>query len=148
MKKYIRYTFLALLTMNLSAILLGQVAPSLGTLDSYVFFTSNGNISNNGNSKIIGDIGTNSGAISGFSYNINGTFHDTDGSSSAAASSLISAFNALSAQTPTSFPGNTIGNGQILSPAVHGITGSATINGNLYLDAQGIYWRMHFQKSS
>ena len=137
MKKYIRNSFLALLTMNLSAILLGQTAPSLGSLSSYVFFTSNGNISNNGNSIIIGDIGTNSGAISGFTYNINGTFHDTDGSTSTAASDLISAYNALSAQTSTSFPGNTLGNGQTLTPAVHGISGSATINGNLYLDGQG-----------
>lgn len=137
MKKYIRNSFLALLTMNLSAILLGQTAPSMGSLSSYVFFTSNGNVSNNGNSKIIGDIGTNSGSISGFTYNINGTFHDTDGSTSAAATDLISAYNALSAQTPTSFPGNTLGNGQTLTPAVHGISGSATINGNLYLDGQG-----------
>jgi gliding motility-associated-like protein len=137
MKKYIRNSFLALLTMNLSAILLGQTAPSMGSLSSYVFFTSNGNVSNNGNSKIIGDIGTNSGSISGFTYNINGTFHDTDGSTSTAASDLISAYNALSAQTPTSFPGNTLGNGQTLTPAVHGISGSATINGDLYLDGQG-----------
>ena len=137
MKKHIRNLFLALLTMNLSAILLGQIAPSLGTLNSYVYFTSNGNISNTGNSILIGDVGTNSGAISGFSYNINGTFHDTDGSTATAATDLISAYNALSAQAASSFPGNALGNGQVLSPAVHGITGSATINGNLYLDAQG-----------
>ncbi|MDI1304533.1 MAG: ice-binding family protein [bacterium] len=46
----------------------------LGTLSTFVIFTSNGAISNTGNSYFTGDIGTNLGDISGFEYSsVNGS---------------------------------------------------------------------------
>jgi gliding motility-associated-like protein len=137
MKNSAKYTSLFFLILLFRGICFGQVAPNLGELNSYSIFTSIGNVTNTGLSYSIGNIGTNSGTISGFSYNINGIFHDTDPSSGQANTDLINAFSNLGGQAPTSTLGATLGNGQTVLPGVHQITSSSNLTGTLILDAQG-----------
>jgi hypothetical protein len=137
MKKSTKHIILFFLLFYLRGIYFGQSAPNLGELNSYSIFTSIGNVTNTGLSYSIGNIGTNSGTISGFSYNINGIFHDTDPSSALASSDLLSVYTNLGGQTPTSTLGSTIGNGQIVNLGVHQITSAALLTGTLLLDAQG-----------
>jgi len=134
LKKYI--VFFSLIFFHREE-LIGQTAPSLGEIKSYSIFTASGNITNTGLSYSIGNIGTNSGTISGFSYNINGIFHDTDPSSSTASADLTNIISNLTAQTVTSTLGTNIGSGQIILPAVNLIPGNAFFSGILNLDAQG-----------
>ena len=53
-------------------------APTLGTAGDFVLFTASGAVTNTGNSFITGNVGTNTGAITGFG-NVNGVMHTSDG---------------------------------------------------------------------
>ena len=133
LKKYI--VFFSLIFFHREDII-GQIAPALGEIKSYSIFTSTGNVSNLGLSYSIGNVGTNSGTISGFTYNINGIIHDTDPSSALANTDLTNVFANLGAQVPSSTLGTSLGNGQIFLPAVHLIPSNAVLAGNLTLDGQ------------
>ena len=113
MKKSAKHIILFFLLIYLRGIYFGQSAPNLGELNSYSIFTSLGNVTNTGLSYSIGNVGTNSGTISGFAYNINGIFHDTDPSSALASTDLSNVFANLGGQAPMSTLGSTLGNGQI-----------------------------------
>ncbi|TRZ74335.1 MAG: DUF3494 domain-containing protein [Bacteroidetes bacterium] len=110
-------------------------APLLGTAAEFVLFSTVGAVTNTGISQITGNVGTNSGSSTGFG-NVNGVMHDNDGASAQCAADLLIAYNQLNSTTPTFFPGNLLGNGQILIPGVYSISGAATLNLDLILDAQ------------
>jgi hypothetical protein len=109
---------------------------NLGTTANFVLFTSSGAVTNTGVSHLKGNVGTNSGASTGFG-NIDGTIHDGNASSAVAASDLLSAYNQLNAKTPTANIATTLGNGQTLDSGVYAISGATTLNQILTLDAQG-----------
>jgi gliding motility-associated-like protein len=123
---------LLLLTINIY----GQTPPPLGVAADFALFTTNGAVTNVGISQITGNVGTNSGASTGFG-NINGQMHDQDGVTASAAFDLNIAYNNLGSQAATMFPGILLGNGQILVPAVYSIAGVTTLNGILTLDGLG-----------
>jgi hypothetical protein len=110
--------------------------PNLGTAANFVLFSSAGAVSNTGISQITGNVGTNSGAISGFG-NINGVTHTADASSAQAAIDLLAAWSYLSTLTPTSAIGPVLGSGQILFAGVYTIAAAGSIVGTLSFDAQG-----------
>src|SRR5438552_16104624 len=72
----------------------GQLAPDLKSAAAFVLFSSNGSVSNSGNSQISGNIGSNSGTSSGFG-NVNGHIHDQDSVSSQARVDIDDAYNLL-----------------------------------------------------
>jgi hypothetical protein len=111
-------------------------APPLGTAAEFVLFTSIGAVTNSGISQITGNVGTNDGAITGFG-NVNGVMHNADGASAQCAADLLVAYNQLNSTVPTFFPAPLLGNGQILVAGVYSISGAATLNLDLFLDAQG-----------
>ena len=111
-------------------------APALGTAANFVLFSSVGAVGNTGISQLTGNVGTNSGAITGFG-NVNGVMHMVDGASGTCAADLLSAYNQLNADVPTLFPAPLLGSGQILTPGTYSITGNATLNLNLILNALG-----------
>lgn len=115
--------------------ILGQ-AITLGTVSDFVLFSSIGAVTNTGTSHYTGNIGTNSGAISGFG-NINGTMHTGDGVSALCSIDLLSAYNQLDTATPTFFPSATIGNGDTILAGVYYLSSSSTLNANLILNALG-----------
>ena len=111
-------------------------APPLGTSAQFVLFSTVGAVSNSGISQLTGNVGTNSGSSTGFG-NVNGVMHDNDLSSAQCAADLLIAYNQLNSAVPTFFPAPLLGNGQILNAGVYSISGAATLEGELSLDALG-----------
>ena len=111
-------------------------APALGSAAGFVFFSSNGAVSNAGVSHLTGNIGVNTGAVTGFG-NVNGEVHTTDVATALCAADLLSAYNQLNSTAPTAFPLPMLGNGETLDAGIYSITGAATLDGTLILDAQG-----------
>lgn len=110
-------------------------APAMGSTADFVLFTSGGAVTNSGISQLTGNVGTNSGS-STFFGNVNGGMHDNDGVSAQCATDLLATYNELNSTVPTFFPAPLIGNGTILIAGVYSISGAATLNGNLFLNAQ------------
>lgn len=109
-------------------------APTLGTAANFALFSTNGAVSNTGLSHLTGNVGTDNGSSTAFG-NVDGVMHDQDLASDQAAADLLLAYNQLNAAVPTFFPAPLLGNGQTLGPGVYFISGSATLNGILNLDA-------------
>lgn len=113
-------------------------SPNLGAATSFAIFTSVGAVSNGGATQIIGDLGTDLGAFTGFPPGIiYGQIHIADGVSAQAAIDVNAAYNYLSGISCGPDPGATMGNGQTLTPNVYCTVGPATLTGNLILDGQG-----------
>jgi hypothetical protein len=134
MKKKLLFFLSPILILTIYNTSFGQ-APALGTVADFVLFTTNGAVSNSGISQITGNVGTNNGS-STFFGNVNGGMHDADGVSAQCSADLLIAYNQLNATVPTFFPAPLLGNGQILVPGVYSVTGAATMNLDLILDAQ------------
>mgnify|MGYP006366672015 FL=1 len=111
-------------------------APSLGAAANFVLFSTNAAVSNTGISQLTGNVGTNNGASTAFG-NVNGVMHDNDTASVRCAANLLSAYQQLNTAIPAFFPAPLLGNGQILAPGVYSISGNATLNLALTLNAQG-----------
>ena len=111
-------------------------APDLGTTADFVIFTTVGATTNTGISHLTGNVGTNSGSITGFG-NVNGVMHNGDGASAQCASDLLNLYTQLNTVIPTFFPAPALGNGQILTGGVYSIAGNATLDQSLNFDAQG-----------
>lgn len=112
----------ALTFPNLS---LGQ-APNLGTASGYALFTRVGAFGNTGASVVTGNIGTNSGAFTGFPPGtVTGTINVANAASLQAANDVIAANNQLTTETCGPTPvGNSLG-GLILAPGVYCQSGPA-----------------------
>ena len=109
---------------------------NLGTAADFVLFTTNGAVTNTGITHLTGHVGTNVGGSTGFG-NVDGVMHDQDPASAAATIDLNIAYLELDAAVATFFPGILLGAGQTLNAGVYSIPAAATMNGALYLDAQG-----------
>jgi hypothetical protein len=108
---------------------------NLGTAANFVLFSTNGSVSNTGISQLTGNVGTNNGSSTGFG-NVNGIMHDRDGASAACAADLLLAYNSISSTTSTFFPAPSLGNGATLISGVYSISGAASLNLGLTLDAK------------
>jgi len=135
MKTILPYASMVVLLLLIPALTIAQ-APPLGTVAGYALFTTIGAVSNTGISQITGNVGTNSGSSTGFG-NVNGVMNDNDGSSAQCAADLLIAYNQLNNTTANFFPSPLLGNGQTLIAGVYSISSAATLNADLYLDAQG-----------
>jgi hypothetical protein len=111
-------------------------APDLGTAANFVLFSTDGAVSNTGISQLTGNVGTNNGSSTAFG-NVNGVMHDGDASSAQCASDLLIAYNHLNSAIPTFFPAPLLGNGTTLNKGIYSISGEATLNLGLTLDAEG-----------
>lgn len=117
-----------------------QCVPSFGSVSNFALYTVAGAVGNTGTSVITGDIGANTGAITGFVTPtvVNGTVHNTDTTTFNAISDLIAAYNQLNnfavtnnSHTPA------YGLNETLTSGVYSIGGAGSLGGNLNLDAQG-----------
>jgi len=136
MIKKILNVFQVIILLLIPAFMYSQ-APTLGTAANFVLFSTNGAVSNSGISQITGNVGTNNGSSTAFG-NVNGVMHDGDAASIQCAADLLIAYNQLNNTIPNLFPATpTLGNGDTLTAGVYSISGSATLNLNLTLDAQG-----------
>jgi hypothetical protein len=135
MKTQLLNALIAVLLLLIPVLNFAQ-APPLGTVANFVLFTSDGAVSNVGISQLTGNVGTNNGSSTNFG-NVNGVMHDNDGASAQCAADLLIAYNQLNSTVPTFFPSPLLGNGATLIAGVYSISGEATLNLGLTLDAQG-----------
>ena len=111
-------------------------APPLGSAAKFILFSTNGAVSNTGISQLTGNVGTNNGSSTAFG-NVNGGMHDQDSTSAQCAADVLIAYNQLNTTTPTFFPSSLLGNGDTLNAGVYSISGSTSLNLNLFLNAKG-----------
>jgi hypothetical protein len=115
-------------------------AIDLGSVKNFSLYTSDGAVTNTGQSVVTGDIGSNEGAIAGFEAPtiVNGTIYNVDSITEQAALDLIAAVDQINNTTTTNPPlGTPFGNGTTMTPGVYAIGAAAAIHGTLTLDAQG-----------
>ena len=110
--------------------------PNLGTAANFALFSSVGAVGNTGISQITGNVGTNSGAVTGFG-NVNGVMHSVDAATAQAAIDLQTAWLYLSNLPPTSTIGPVLGSGQTIFAGVDTIAAAGSVVGALTFDAQG-----------
>lgn len=142
MKKNLHQVMYAILLLLIPHINFGQ-APNLRSTSSFAVFTAAGAFNNLGLSVITGDVGTDVGALTGFSGPplgvVNGfIYNETSPESAQAAIDVALAYMELAGVNCGSTIGSTLGNDQMLAPGVYCITEASTLNGNLILDAQNV----------
>lgn len=108
---------------------------NLGTAANFILFSSDGAVKNTSSSHLTGNVGTNNGSSTGFG-NVNGVMHDNDGTSAQASTDLLLAYGQLNDAIPNFFPAPLLGNGVTLIAGVYSISGEASLNLDLTLDAQ------------
>ncbi|HAH24765.1 MAG TPA: hypothetical protein DCL77_13595, partial [Prolixibacteraceae bacterium] len=111
-------------------------APTLGSVASFVLFSTNGSVSNTGISHLTGNVGTNSSSNVGFG-NVDGVMHVKDGTTAQASADLQGAYDQLNSAVPNLFPSSLLGNGAIFTPGIYYIPSSTSLNLDLTLDAKG-----------
>jgi hypothetical protein len=136
MKKNICCIFLSqLFFLNVN---FGQVI-NLGSLSNFVLFTSSGAIGNTGSSLLVGDIGSDLGAINGFGTStVTGNYYNNDLITHQAKIDLLNCYNQLmllpvtnTSHTPA------YGTGETLTSGVYNIAAAGSLAGNLTLDGLG-----------
>ena len=134
MKKKLLYLASALALTTISTNFFAQ-APTLGTAAEYVLFSTDGAVNITGPSILTGNLGTNNGTTTTFE-NVNGVINDANLASAQCAADLLIAYNQLNATPPNYFISQLLGNGDTLINGVYSISQAATIDLNLYLDAE------------
>jgi hypothetical protein len=124
-----------------SPTLTGPNAPALASTACYALFSSNGSVTNTGNTYATGDIGTNVGTTSGFNaLNVTGTIHPIpDGSTSSCATDLLSVYNYLNTlpvDITLLYPAQ-FGNRLVLTPHTYAMNGATMFNDTLFLNGGG-----------
>lgn len=136
MKYYILYAFILALLSLLPRTAYPQ-APNLGTTSTFALFTAAGAFNNNGTTTVVGDIGTNIGAFSGFPPGIvAGQIHVADPVTAQAAVDVDAAYMQLDGLPCGAVIGTTLGNNQTLMPNIYCLGAASVINGDLILDGQ------------
>ena len=136
MRKLFLYCTLSVLLLASPDLSWAQV-PDLGSAGRFVLFTTTGAVGNTGLSTLTGEIGTNVGAITGFSSTDDGDMHIADSVTLQASADLQSAYDYLNTVTPTSAHAPALGGGETLFAGVYSMAGAGSAASDLYLDAQG-----------
>jgi hypothetical protein len=129
--------------INIPINCLSNCAPSpavdvLGSVSQFALYTSAGAVTNAASSGIVGNIGTNGGAISGFGTTIHVGFMSTEDDVTAQAKiELDSAYIKLMALPNDSVHAAAFGSGETVFAGVYHITGAGSLSGTITLDAQG-----------
>jgi hypothetical protein len=109
----------------------------LGTASDFVLFTSSGAVANTGTSGVNGNLGTNSGTISGYSTGINiGNEEIANALTASAALDLNIAYDALMALPVSGIHAAAFGAGEILPPGVYDMA-AGSLGGTITLDGGG-----------
>jgi len=124
-----------------STILTGPTAPSLLSVVCYTLFSAVGHVVNSGESFIVGDIGTNFGAVTDFqTANVTGTIHPIpDSSTTQCAQDLGIVYqylNTLPTDIKLLFPA-AVGQNLVLTPHTYLLDGATVLTNKLTLNAQG-----------
>lgn len=115
-----------------------QCIPSLGTASDFAIYTAGGAVANTAISNVNGNIGTNLGAITGFTTAVvTGSFHNGTTLTQTVAQDLSTAYNAFQNLTPTVTNHNMVfGNGETITAGIYSIASAVSVSGSLTLDGQ------------
>lgn len=111
----------------------------LGASAGFALFTASGAVANTGISGVIGNIGSNAGAVSGWESSVVvGNIYTTDATTAQAKTDLQAAYAQLynSAATNTSHT-PAFGSGETLNGGVYAIAAAGSLAGNITLNGQG-----------
>jgi hypothetical protein len=113
---------------------------SIGTIESFALFTSNGAVANTGTSTLTGNVGSDIGIVSGFGAPTvhTGTIYNSDVTTAQAKTDLFIAYNQLMsipATNTTHTPA--FGSGETLTTGVYTIAGAGSLAGQITLDGLG-----------
>ncbi|NBB22889.1 DUF3494 domain-containing protein [Runella sp. CRIBMP] len=126
----------------LKSIVFGQ-APNLGTAFDFALFTANGAFTNTGASMVVGDIGTNVGAFSGFPPGMVTGNIRLPGSPEAAQAAIdvVSAYNSLNSRPCGTIIAPELAGQTLVSGVVYcqNTATPTTLNGTLTLSGSGIF---------
>ncbi len=132
LKKTLLVLFLFFVTSTFAFSYTNPDEPNFGTASTYAIFTCAGAINNTGLTTIAGDIGYNTGSITGFPPGTyTGTLNQSNGATALACSDLGTVFANMSALTPDAVIGVGLGSGQILTRGIYRAGGASTIGGSL-----------------
>jgi hypothetical protein len=125
-----------------SPVFTGPVAPTLCAVRGFALLTFSGTVTNTGTTNVVDDIGTNSGAVSGYDpLGIAGAIHAGPDASTAEASSdlsnLYSSLNGLSTDIQLLYP-VLFGNSQVLTPHVYVMNAATVLTDTIFLDSRGV----------
>jgi hypothetical protein len=127
------FTLLSFLNENFAQI------PELNSASNYVLFTTTGGIGNTGTSQITGNIGTGTGAITGFEppSTMTGNIDSGNVATTQCSADLQAAYDELYNMAPTSTShAPAFGSGETLFAGVYAIAAAGSVAGDLTLDAQ------------
>lgn len=130
---------------GLSSWLNAQAVVDLGSAADYAVLAHT-SITSTGLTVVTGDLGVSSGAtITGFSGfggggagTVNGVIHAADASAVEARADMLTAYNLITAQTPT-VTGVTAFANTTLSPGVYNSAASISLTGNVILSGNGVF---------
>ncbi len=120
----------------------GPAAPVVGvTASCFAIFSSTGNVTDTDGSDVIGNIGTNSGAVGGYiPLNVTGAIHPSpDAVTAAAEADLTTLYNKLNLLTPDvilNAPAQ-FGNNLVLTPHTYLLPSATSLTDTVFLNAQG-----------
>ena len=120
--------------------LTGPPAPQLNSVACYAVFTGNEDVMNAGISTIVGDVGTNNGATTGFqAENVDGTIHTNPDTSTQQASDDLSVVHTYLSTLPVDiellYPA-LFGHDLVLTPHTYLMNAATILTGTVYLNAQ------------
>ena len=110
----------------------------LGSIENFSLFTSNGAVANASTSGILGDVGADVGAITGFATSAHiGSFYNADAVTAQAKIDLNNAYSQLML-IPTTVSNHTpaFGSGETLQAGVYSTPGAGSLAGTITLDGQ------------
>ena len=111
--------------------------PDMGTAANFILFTTVGAITNTGTTILMGSIGTNAGAITGFAPSTPFIYIE-DSVTATCAVDLAQAYQDLESRAPNNIVHSSVfGDGEILTPGVYSIGAAGSIAGTLTLDGLG-----------
>lgn len=124
-----------------SPYLTGPAVANSGTAGCYSLLTTTGAMNNTGISTIDGDVGTNTGTLSGFdALLVGGMIHPIPDQSTQRASDdltiLYNYLNSLPCDIELLYPAQ-FGRSQVLTPHVYCMNAAAMLTDTIFLDAQG-----------
>jgi hypothetical protein len=140
MKNKLALFIVTAVTLLSSPILSFAQAPLLGTVANFVLYTITGAVGNTGVSSIVGNVGTNNGAITGFvsPSTLVGSIDSGNAVTVQCKTDLLAAYTQLYNTAPTSTTHTpSFGTGETLFAGVYSIAAAGSVAGNLTLDAQG-----------
>ncbi|HXB45763.1 MAG TPA: ice-binding family protein [Puia sp.] len=140
MKNKLSLFIITAVTLLLFPNLSFEQAPSLGAASNFVLFTVVGAVGNTGVSNVAGNVGSNSGAITGFGApsTMSGNIDSGNALTAQCSTDLVAAYNQLYNTAPTSTTHTpTFGSGETLIAGVYSIAAAGSVGGDLTLDAQG-----------